>query len=403
MDNRTDGSSLEQRNRELLTLKTFAEALNREVDLPETLHAALKHVTDLFHLETGWIWLVDETTHTPYLAATQNLPPALQAPGVMDGTAYCYCLEIYESGGLDAAANVSMIICSRLKGLLEGTKDLKYHSSVPLYAHGKNLGVLNVASVNWRKLTPDELRVLYTVGDMLSIAIERARLFRQSSEIGALEERNRLAREIHDTLAQSLAALTLKLETIDALMETSADAPQTQAQVRELVKQTLKLTRASMDDSRRSVLDLRAAPLEGQSFVNALRGLAEATAARNHLTLTFNVVDMHPLPQRIEVGLYRIAQEALNNVEKHAHATTLHVDIKALPDQVLLSVIDNGQGFAPSHTSEHGYGLIGLNERIRLLKGELRLCTNPGEGTRLNVCVPLNDGSGSTPEETAHE
>ena len=128
----------------------------------------------------------------------------------------CYCLETYAEGDLDGAANVNVVTCSRLAGLVDGTGGLRYHASIPLYApEEKKLGVLNVASTNWRELSDDDLRLLYTVGDLLSIAVERARLFEQSAELGAVEERNRLAREIHDTLAQGLAAISLQIETAE--------------------------------------------------------------------------------------------------------------------------------------------------------------------------------------------
>src|SRR5579859_326149 len=204
----TDTDKLRQRNHELSILNTIAEALNREIDLTRALHSMLAHVADLFDLRTGWIWLMDEQGES-YLAVAQNLPPALAtAPERMSGS--CYCLDTYRTGDLGGAANVNVIACSRLKDLLDGTAGLRYHASIPLYAHGKQLGVLNVASPDWRELSADDLRLLYTIGDLLSIAIERARLFAHSSELGALKERNRLAREIHDTLAQGLAAIALQ-------------------------------------------------------------------------------------------------------------------------------------------------------------------------------------------------
>src|SRR6188768_2878843 len=109
----------------------------------------------------------------------------------------CTCLDLYEEGNMKGAANI--ITCSRLKWLSGGTEGLRYHATVPLYAYGKEIGVMNVASTGWRELSPDDLQTLHTVGDLLGIAIERARLFARSADIGATRERNRLAREIHDT------------------------------------------------------------------------------------------------------------------------------------------------------------------------------------------------------------
>jgi two-component system NarL family sensor kinase len=176
---------LKQRNWELSVLNAIAESLNREVDLSQALKTTLSQVVELFNLKTGWIWLLHEDNEEPYLATSLSLPPALEDnPRKMEG--WCTCLTSYVEGNLDGAANVNVITCSRLSGLVDGTDGLRYHSSVPLYApQGKKLGILNVVSGDWRELSEDDLRLLYTIGDLLSIAIERARLFEQSAEYGA--------------------------------------------------------------------------------------------------------------------------------------------------------------------------------------------------------------------------
>ncbi len=214
----SDTEKLQRRNRELSILNTIAEALNRENDLDRALQTTLEQVAKLFDLQTGWIWLMEGDT--PYLAIALHLPPALiEHPELMDGEEYCHCLDTYKRGDLSGAANVNIVTCTRLKGLIGDTDGLRYHASIPLYAHGKKLGMLNVVSKDWDKLSPDDLKLLYTIGDLLSIAIERARLFSESIQFGAAEERNRLAREIHDTLAQGLTAIALQLEAADALLE----------------------------------------------------------------------------------------------------------------------------------------------------------------------------------------
>lgn len=376
-----------QRNRELVILNAIAQALNRSVDLDQALQAALAQVAVLLDLRTGWIWLLHEETGNSYLAAAQNLPPALaDNPHRMEGS--CYCLDTYQAGDLDGAANINVVTCSRLWGLVDGTEGLRYHASIPLYAHEKQLGVLNVASADWRELSPEDLRLLHTVGDLLSIAIERARLFARSVQLGAAEERNRLAREIHDTLAQGLTAIALHLETADALLETSADAEQ----VKEMVRRALTTTRANLEEARRSVLDLRAAPLEGRSLGEALVRLAGDWEAQTDVPLEFEMVGgQRPLPLRLEVSLYRIAQEALTNIARHANARHVTLGLVTTPDQVRLRVEDDGQGFDPSLVPKGRYGLIGLSERSKLLGGVLKLESSPGAGTRVEVLVPLDE------------
>ncbi len=380
----SDTEKLKRRNRELSILNAIAEALNRQVDLSRALQVALAQVARLLDLSTGWIWLLREDTGDSYLAAALNLPPALALhPHRMEGT--CYCLDTFRAGDMDGAANVNVVTCSRLKWLDDGTAGLRYHASIPLYAYGRKLGVLNVASPDWRELSLDDLRLLYTVGDLVSIAIERARLFEQRAEYGAAEERNRLAREIHDTLAQGLTAITLQLETADALLESSA-----LERARQAVDHALALARANLEEARRSVLDLRAAPLEGRTLAQALRALTEEWTSKWNVPVRFQTAGgNYPLPLRVEAGLYRVAQEALTNAVRHANARTVTVQLSMRADRVQLMVDDDGGGFDPSQLPEGRYGLIGLNERVHLLGGSVDLQSSPGEGTRVLVTVPL--------------
>jgi two-component system NarL family sensor kinase len=374
-------AQLRRRNYELSVLNEISQALNGSVDLDQALHTALAQVAKLLDLQTGWVWLLDEETEQSYLAAAQSLPPALsQNPRKMEGS--CYCLRTYRAGDLAGAANVNVVTCSRLEGLVDGTDGLQYHSCIPLYAHGKKLGVMNVASTDWRELSPEDLQLLYTVGDMISIAIERARLFDKSARLGAVEERNRLAREIHDTLAQGLTAVSLQLESADALLEAEADVHR----IRKVVQQALALTRANLEEARRSVLDLRAAPLEGRTLTEALQLLVEQAGMPVEMMVTGA---NRPLSPRAEIGLYRIAQEALNNIGRHAEASRVWLEVTMSPEAVKLVVSDNGRGFDPEQIPQNRYGLLGLNERVRLLHGRLQVESTPGQGTRLEVTIPL--------------
>ncbi len=377
----TDTEKLRRRNRELSILNIIAQALNQEVDLTRALNAALAHVAELFNLKTSWIFLLD-ADGKPYLAAAQNLPPALaDHPRRMSGD--CDCLWCYEYDDLTKPENIT---CSRLENLVVGTAGLRQHASIPLDAQGKKLGVLNVASTDWGDLAEEDLQILYLVGDLLGIAIERGRLFNKSVELGAIEERNRLAREIHDTLAQGLTAIALQLETADALLEVGA----TPERAREAVNQALNLTRANLEEARRSVLDLRAAPLEGRPLEEALGDLVKNWASRRKLDACYEVAGSpHPLPVRIEIGLYRILQEALTNIGRHAYAHTVNVQLQMMPDEVRLLIDDDGRGFDTSKVRDGGFGLIGMNERAKLMGGQLELCSCLGDGTQIEVSVPL--------------
>ena len=377
---------LERRNHELSVLNAIARELNRSVDLSEALEFTLSQVAELLGLRTGWIWLVDESSSEPYLAAVQNLPPALaNDPRRMDGAGYCYCLDTYKKGDLEGAANVNVLTCSRLKGLVDGTDGLRYHASIPLYAGDEKLGVMNVASPDWRSLSPEDLQLLYTIGDLLSIAVERARLFARSAQLGAVEERNRLARELHDTIAQGLTATTLQIESADALLDVGSNAER----ARESLRRALSITQSNLEEARRSVLDLRAAPLEGHSLSEALKALVNEWEAETGAATRFQAVNgRRPLPPRVEVALYRICQEALTNVAHHAEAKRVTVRLIATTEQVQLIVEDDGRGFDSSEAVDR-HGIVGMNERTSMLGGTLDLRTRPGAGTRVQVTVPL--------------
>lgn len=377
--------ALERRNRELSILNAIAAELNRSVDLDATLRTALALVSELLGLRTGWVWLLHEETGIPYLAAAQNLPPALaDHPRRMEGT--CYCLDTFQAGDLEGAANVNVVTCSRLKGLLEGSDGLRYHASIPLYAQRKQLGILNVVSPDWRELSADDLRLLHTVGDLLGIAIERTRLFARSAEIGAVEERNRLAREIHDTLAQGMTAVALQLEAADALAESGADPDR----IADAVKRALALTRANLAEVRRSVLDLRAAPLEGRTLAEAVTALAQPGGDAQPAISVEVTGARRPLPLRVEVGVYRVLQEALANAQRHAHAKTITMRLALQPDRVTCIVADDGRGFDTGRVRRGHFGLIGMRERARLLGGSLTVESARGRGTRLLLDVPLD-------------
>jgi two-component system NarL family sensor kinase len=381
----SEAAELRRRNRELAVLNTIAQSLSASVALDDVLRVTLAQVADLFGLRTGWVWLLHPDTGQPYLAAAQNLPPGLaRDPARMEG--WCYCLETFQEGDLNGAANVNIITCTRLKPLLRDAAGLRYHASIPLYAEGgKKVGVMNVASPDWRELSAGDLRLLHTIGDLLSIAVERARLYARGSQLGAVEERNRLAREIHDTLAQGLTAITLHLESAEALLDSGAD-PQ---RVRATLARALDLARANLEDARRSVVDLRGAALDGRTLAQALRALiAEYTTAegpRIRCTIAGGTI---PLPPRLEAGVFRIAQEALANALHHAAARRISVRLAVTPAEVRLSVRDDGAGFDPAALPAGHFGLVGMRERAKLLGGTLDLASAPGRGTRVTVTIP---------------
>ncbi len=386
------------RRRELASLNAVAEVLNRSTDLPGALSRTLALVADVLGLHSGWVWLLNEEAEF-FLAASYRLPPYLGQPSRMTGWP-CLCLRTFAAGDLRGAANVNVLECSRLQDVVDGTDGIHYHASIPIYLGPQRIGVMNVAMPEWRELAAEELQFLYTIGYQVGLAVERTRLLAAQLRLAQVEERNRLAREIHDTVAQKLAGIALRLEAADAFMSREPE------RARSAVQQAVDLTHTTLGDVRRSVMDLRAAPLEGSPLIEALRRLVDTFANENGFRAELKSTGLErALPPRLEEGIFRVVQESLTNVARHAaaHLVTVCVSIGARTDddrpQVLrVSIEDDGHGFDTGHTDSPGdrvavghFGLLGMQERARVLGGTLSVASESGRGTRVELVLPLNE------------
>lgn len=373
--------------RELRILGAIAEALNSSPDVQQALERTLALVADLLGLRTGWIWLRDAETGRFYNAAVRHLPPYLQAPVRMTGHP-CTCISEFNDGTL-TPKNIDMVECSRLlpavlRRATRQTRGLASHASIPLYFQDKPLGILNVTAPSWRRLTGEELRSLSTIAYQVGIAIERARLAEESTRLARTEERARLAREIHDTLAQGLTAIALHIE--GALHHLTGEP----ARARQRLERALQTARASLEEARRSVLDLRGGSHAGQPLPAALRALARSFTSETGIRVRVRADLTRALPARVEAELYRIAQEALANVRRHAAATEVDVTLRSHRGTTRLIVRDNGRGFDLRAVPADRQGLVGMRERAQLLGGTLRVASRRRShpGTTVAAVIP---------------
>jgi signal transduction histidine kinase len=196
-------------------------------------------------------------------------------------------------------------------------------------------------------------------------------------------ERNRMARELHDTLAHSLSAVSVQLEAVDSALDTAPDT------ARLLLAKALAQTRSGLTETRRAMQSLRASPLEDLGLALAIESLAKSTARRAGLTAEIEIDENLPsLPPAIEQGVYRVAQEALSNVTRHANATTLHVILRG-GDNLQLMIHDNGRGFSVEPAGENGhYGMVGMSERAAMMGANLDVESAPGLGTTVKLVLP---------------
>ncbi|MGA7931061.1 MAG: sensor histidine kinase, partial [Candidatus Sulfotelmatobacter sp.] len=216
---------------------------------------------------------------------------------------------------------------------------------------------------------------------------EQMDIIRQKLKSSAvLEERNRIARELHDTLEQELAGITMQLDlAVDCFQQAPGVAQQA-------LKTARNMSRHSMVEARRSVWDLRCQLLDEGDLVSALAQIVEPLAPREHVTVDAKI-EGRPvrLPRPVEMNLLRIGQEAVANAVKHGRARRVAIELRYAPTSVCLIVSDDGQGFAADQASPTGhFGLLDMRERAQSMGSQLKVESEPGRGTNIAVEVPVH-------------
>jgi len=244
----------------------------------------------------------------------------------------------------------------------------------------------------------EQARLALPFGNQAAVAIENARIFEQAAELAALEERQHLARELHDAVTQTLFSASLAAEVLPRLWERDREAGL------RCLSEVHQLTRGALAEMRTLLLELRPAALVETELRALLSQLAEAATTRARIPVTVQAAPHCSLPPEVQVALYRIAQEALNNMIKHAEAKHVEVGLQCPPpspsgegqahwDVVEVSVTDDGRGFDPDHLpgGSKGLGLGIMRERAEAVGAEFEIRSQAGQGTRITVRWPTQD------------
>ncbi|CAM3782151.1 GAF domain-containing sensor histidine kinase [Mesobacillus thioparans] len=360
-------------------LKEIAELLNEGTDLDRVLSEVLRRLLHITGLETGWIFLIDGQVEYQ-LAAKSKLPPALSqndfGPMCEGG---CWCVDRYQDGRLNKATNI--FECKRLEDAINNktgdTNGLTHHATVPLRAGDEKFGVMNVGSPHKTHFTQEELALLEAVAFQIGTAIKRIKLAQQEQELALAAERNRLARDLHDSVNQLLFSLSL-----------TARAGIEMAGTREL-KDTFSyiqdLAQEAQGEMRALIWQLRPRGLEN-GIICALAGYAEML----DLQLDTKVTGVASLPGKVEEALWRIGQEALANCKKHAGTNMVGFSLDTTSDQVEMKIQDEGCGFNFYREKElPSLGLKSMQTRASSLGGMVDIKSKHGEGTLITVRIPI--------------
>lgn len=254
---------------------------------------------------------------------------------------------------------------------------------VPLRFGSRVIGTLDILATEKGIFSPDDVLVAQSLGDQIAIAIENARLYNRSRELAVLEERNRMARELHDSMNQSLYSVILFTGAArnEAGQLGAASILNHLERAENMAKQALK-------EMRLLVYELRPLELEEKGFLGALQQRLDTVEGRAGIDVELVLNQNAPMPPVLEENLFRIVQEALNNIVKHSNATRVTIQIDVDKKWCKLRVVDNGIGFDPSSAQyQHGMGLVNMRERALELGGELQICSAPQEGTCIELAI----------------
>jgi signal transduction histidine kinase len=260
-------------------------------------------------------------------------------------------------------------------------------ASVPLMAKGRLVGAIQLGARQIRVFAPEELSLLAAIGQQVGVAVENARLYEQAQQSAAYAERSRLARELHDSVTQSLYSLTLYAEAVARMMQDGEHA-----QAADALREMRDTAQEALREMRLLIFQLRPPALEKSGLAAALQARLDAVEARGGIRaklLVEGTLDAEQLSLSIQEELYHIAQEALNNALKHAHPQQVRVCLRFSQDAICLEISDDGSGFALANAQESGgLGLPGMRERAERIGADLEIESAPGQGTKVMVRVP---------------
>lgn len=254
---------------------------------------------------------------------------------------------------------------------------MRSYVGVPIILQSEIIGFLNLTSATVDFFTPVHADHLQAFAAQAAIAIQNAQLYEEAQTLAAMEERQRLAYDLHDAVSQMLFSSSLLSESLPRLWKRSPDKIEPQ------LEQLTRLNRGAHAELRNLLMELSPTNLIKTNMHELLRQLALATSARTNLKIDVQVSGLTNFPADVHMTLYRIAQEALNNIVKHARATQVELSLTSQTGQTVLRIRDNGRGFDPRQTQARSMGLNIMQERARTIGAVLEIITEIGQGTEI--------------------
>ncbi len=376
------------RTRELATLNAVATVVSRSLELEEVMQAALQKTLETMEMEAGVAFRLDPPDRLSLIAhqgLSETFVERVRHISLQESIAFRAV-----SKGAPAVRSVEGYPEGWLKHLLQ-REGIGTVVGVPLIARDEVLGVLNLAARRQLIITAEERSLLASVGRQAGLAVENARLYERAEAAAAAAERNRLAGELHDAVSQTLFSASMIADVLPRLWERDPE------EARRRLEDIRRLTRGAMAEMRTLLWELRPSALLEAGLDELLGQLSKIAAGRASLKVALDAQPIFSPPDDVKVALYRIAQEALNNVVKHAEASHVAVSIHASQGGLEMHILDDGRGFAPEDVPGGHLGLTIMHERAQSIGAELSVASELGVGTDVRVVWREAKGDGDDP------
>jgi PAS domain S-box-containing protein len=413
--------ALDRRVEELAALNQIAKTVSTVADLPAVLGQVSQVAATLldaccacivlptagengtmflhgFHRETGILEpslldpaLADFSLYRRVLSQPEPEPLAVsasdwQSESLADFPLLRQALSQAEPQAGSASDKLSQLLPPMVREVLT-PESLQSLMLVPLVVRGVATGFMVVATDQAsRSYTADDVSLAETIAGDIAAAVENTRLLEQAQAVAVAEERSRLARDLHDAVTQSLFLASSIAEALPRVWERKPD------EARRGLAELRWLTQGALAEMRTLLLELRPATLTEQPLGILLRQLADAMMSRTRTPVATTIAGDCRLPGEVQIALYRIAQEALNNIVKHAHAGQITVGLHNEPERVVLCIHDDGDGFDADVVEPSHLGVGIMRERAQAIAAEFTLDSRPGQGTEITVVWMEDEG-----------
>ncbi|HZD11715.1 MAG TPA: PAS domain S-box protein [Candidatus Binatia bacterium] len=360
-------------------LRDSTAALNETLDLDEVLDRILENLGQVVPHDVANIMLIEDgrvrvarmsgfSEHGVDAEATQA-----QSFAVGEAQAFQLMAETGEAFAIpDTSAYHDWLAVAHLDWL-------NSYAGAPIRQNQQTIGFLNLGSRVPGFFSREHATRLSAFADHAAVALRNAQLYGQAQELAVLQERQRLARELHDAVIQSLWSVTLIADVLPDLWEHN------QEKGRERLRRLRQLTRGALAELRTVLVELRPGALLELELPQLLQQLAEAAASRTQAKTRISVEGQCRLPSDVHYTVYRVAQEAFNNIIRHARATQIQLSLYCQKGAIELTIEDNGQGFDPEQVRPGHLGLVIMKERARDIDGKLTISSRQGEGTKIEL------------------